>query len=136
MSRYVIGAIAKETGLSAKTIRYYEESGLIPKAERGENGYRLYNEKSVHRLRFVKRARDLGFSVEDVRNLLALWDDEERPSAEVKSVAQRHLNAIEEKIDKLQAMRKTLKHLIAGCHGDERPDCPILDDLASLEDHD
>lgn len=129
----VIGAVARKTGVSAKTIRYYEETGLIPPAERAHNGYRVYGERAIHLLRFVKRARDLGFSVEDVGNLLALWADEHRESAEVKKLAQRHLHAIEEKIEQLMGLRSTLQQLIEHCHGDERPDCPILEDIAGHE---
>lgn len=131
MSRQmVIGAVARETGVSAKTIRYYEETGLLPRARRADNGYRVYGERAIHLLRFVKRARDLGFSVEDVSNLLALWADEQRESAEVKRLAQRHLQTIERKLAQLEGLRATLQRLIAHCHGDQRPDCPILDDLA------
>ena len=126
----VIGEVARRTGVSAKTIRYYEETGLIPPAERARNGYRIYSERAIHLLRFVKRARDLGFSVEDVGNLLALWADDHRESAEVKKLAQRHLHTIEEKIKQLTGLRSTLQQLIEHCHGDQRPVCSILEDLA------
>ena len=116
--------------MSAKTIRYYESTGLIPEAQRAANGYRMYGARAVHLLRFVKRARDLGFTVEQVGELLALWADEARESAEVKKLAQRHLEAIEKKISELENLRKTMRNLIECCHGDERPDCPILEDLA------
>jgi MerR family copper efflux transcriptional regulator len=129
----VIGAVARKTGVPAKTIRYYEETGLIPPAERAPNGYRVYGERAIHLLQFVKRARDLGFSVADVGNLLALWADETRESAEVKKLALRHLHTIEQKIEQLATLRSTLQQLIDHCHGDERPDCPILADLAGHE---
>ena len=123
--------VARRTGVSAKAIRYYEDSGLLPKAERAENGYRIYGVRAVHLLRFVRRARDLGFSINDVGDLLALWADETRESAEVKALAERHLKDIERKIDELKSLRNTLRHLTERCHGDHRPDCPILDDLAA-----
>ncbi|MBL4686464.1 MAG: Cu(I)-responsive transcriptional regulator [Nannocystaceae bacterium] len=129
MSGFTIGELARRTGLPAKTIRYYEETGLIPPAERAGNGYRRYGDRAVHLLRFVKRARDLGFSVHDVGGLLALWGDDTRESAEVKALAARHLADIETKIAGLIGMRDTLRHLVDKCHGDGRPDCPILDDL-------
>ncbi|MCP4448533.1 MAG: Cu(I)-responsive transcriptional regulator [Myxococcales bacterium] len=131
MSLYAIGAVAAQTGVSAKTIRYYESTGLIPPAARASNGYRVYSERAVHLLRFVKRARDLGFSVEQVGNLLALWADEKRESAEVKKLAVAHLEEIEHKIDALQDLRNTTRTLIECCHGEDRPDCPILENLAS-----
>ena len=129
--KMIIGAVARLTGLPAKTIRYYEDTGLIPPAERADNGYRMYGERAIHVLRFVKRARDLGFSVNDVSDLLALWEDERRESADVKRVARRHLDAIERKICELESLRSTLRELVDHCRGDHRPDCPILDDLAA-----
>jgi Cu(I)-responsive transcriptional regulator len=126
-----IGQLAQETGVSAKTIRYYEETGLLPEAERAANGYRVYRERTVHLLRFVKRARDLGFTIDEVASLLALWGDEQRASADVKKLATRHLDDIERKISELKNLRKTMRTLISSCHGDERADCPILDDLAN-----
>ena len=132
MSRpMVIGEVARLTGVPAKTIRYYEDTGLLPRAERAQNGYRVYGDRAVHMLRFIKRSRDLGFSVKDVGNLLALWDDKKRESAEVKELTRRHLKDIEQKIEQLESLRRTLQHLIERCHGDQRPDCPILDELAS-----
>ena len=131
MRHLPIGTVAAQTGVSAKTIRYYESTGLIPQAERATNGYRMYSERAVHLLRFVKRARDLGFSVEQVGALLALWADEKRESAEVKKLAVTHLEEIERKIVALEELRNTMRTLIECCHGDERPDCPILEDLAS-----
>ncbi len=138
MRLFAIGEVAAQTGVSAKTIRYYESTGLIPDAKRAANGYRMYDERAVHILRFVKRARDLGFSVEDVSSLLGLWADEERASSEVKKLAVAHLEEIESKILALEELRATMRSLIDCCHGDERPDCPILENLAQTpekEDH-
>lgn len=124
-----IGAAAKVSGISAKTIRYYESIGLIPPAIRAENGYRHYGEKEVDTLRFIQRARRLGFSVKDVSNLLGLWDDKNRLSADVKSLATRHIDEVEKRIEELQTIRDTLVDLTERCHGDDRPNCPIIDDL-------
>ena len=124
-----IGEIAEKAGLPAKTIRYYEEIGLVA-PQRGENGYRAFSRNDLHRLAFLARARTLGFSIEDCRTLVALWDDEGRASADVKRVAEAHLAHIDEKIAQLRSMRETLGHLVEACHGDERPDCPILKELA------
>lgn len=124
-----IGDIARRTGLPPKTIRYYEEIGLIRPA-RDANGYRVFRDSDAHKLAFLGRARALGFSIEDCRTLLALYEDEARASADVKRVAQEHLGQIEEKIAQLQAMRATLNDLVHACAGDNRPDCPILKDLA------
>jgi Cu(I)-responsive transcriptional regulator len=128
-----IGAIAKRTGLPAKTIRYYESIGLIPPALRSEGNYRTYGEQDLQTLKFVQRARGLGFSVKDVSRLLTLWQDRRRASAEVRRMAQDHVGEIDRKIEELKGMRRTLTHLIERCHGDSRPDCPILDDLAGPE---
>ena len=128
-----IGAIAKRTGLPAKTIRYYESIGLIPPALRSEGNYRTYSEQDLQTLKFVQRARGLGFSVRDVGRLLTLWQDRRRASAEVRRMAQDHVGEIDRKIEELKGMRRTLTHLIERCHGDSRPDCPILDDLAGPE---
>ena len=125
-----IGEAAARSGVTAKTIRYYESVGLIPAATRTDGGYRDYDDNDVQTLRFVHRARGLGFSVREVGDLLALWRDRDRASADVKAVAARHVAAIERKIDELSAMRRTLGDLMARCHGDDRPECPILDDLA------
>lgn len=125
-----IGAAARQSGVPAKTIRYYESVGLISAAERTAAGYRVYGQHDVETLRFVQRARSLGFSVEDVGNLLALWQDRARSSAEVKALARRRVTDIDRKIAELTEMRATLKDLMRRCHGDQRPDCPILNGLA------
>ncbi|PBS12635.1 Cu(I)-responsive transcriptional regulator [Lysobacteraceae bacterium NML93-0792] len=125
-----IGEAAKFSGLSAKMIRYYEQIGLIPKATRSEAGYRNYSSPDVHSLRFIRRARDLGFSVEQISELLLLWRDRDRASADVKAMALAHAAGLKAKVAELQAMTQTLEHLADHCHGDDRPDCPILADLA------
>ena len=127
-----IGEAAAASGVSAKMIRYYEQIGLIQAAARTESGYRVYSAKDVETLRFIRRARDLGFSVEEMGTLLALWQDKARESADVKRVALQHVAEIEKRIQELEGMARTLRHLAGHCHGDERPDCPILDDLATL----
>jgi Cu(I)-responsive transcriptional regulator len=124
-----IGEAAESTGLPAKTIRYYEEIALIRPARRA-NGYRDYDNADVHRLRFLQRARRLGFSIDDCRQLLSLYDDKARASAEVKALAQQRVTEIETRIAELASLKTTLRHLVAACHGDDRPDCPILEDLA------
>jgi Cu(I)-responsive transcriptional regulator len=126
-----IGEAARGSGVSAKMIRHYESIGLLPKAQRTEAGYRLYDATEVHALRFIHRARSLGFPLETIRQLLALWRDRRRSSASVKKLALAHVDDLETKIAEMQGMVKTLKHLAHHCHGDERPDCPILEDLAS-----
>lgn len=125
-----IGELARRTNSTAKTIRYYESIGLMPKPTRAENGYRYYGDRDLHRLRFILRARSLGFSVEDVRDLLALYDDQGRASRDVKAMALSQVDRIEAKIKELRTMQRTLLRLAESCHGDERPDCPILVDLA------
>jgi MerR family transcriptional regulator, copper efflux regulator len=125
-----IGQAAKLSGVSAKMIRYYEQIGLISKAIRSDAGYRHYCESEVHSLRFIRRARDLGFSVEQISTLLVLWRDRDRASADVKAMALSHATGLKAKIAELQAMVQTLEHLADHCHGNERPDCPILADLA------
>ncbi len=128
-----IGAAARASGVSAKMIRYYEETGLLPAAGRSANGYRVYTAADVHVLGFIRRARSLGFSVPQIGALVRLWQDKERASAEVKAIAEAHVAALEAKASELQAMAGTLRHLAAHCHGDARPDCPILEDLAGAE---
>jgi len=122
--------VANVSQLPAKTIRYYEDIGLLMPS-RAANGYRRYTQRDLHKLVFIGRARSLGFTIQDCRTLLSLYDDKGRASADVKQVAQEHLGRIEQKISELQAMRRTLKDLISSCRGNHRPDCPILDDLAS-----
>ena len=130
MSAINIGEAAKATGVSAKMIRHYELVDLFTPAYRTEAGYRKYAEKDVHTLRFIRRARDLGFSIEQIRELLALWLDRKRPSRQVKAFAQAHLQELERKLQELQAMKASLEHLVRCCHGDDRPECPIIDSLA------
>ena len=125
-----IGDVARRSGLPAKTIRYYEEIGLI-RPQRGQNGYRAFREADLHKLAFLGRARALGFSIEDCRRLLALYEDGHRESAQVKQLAEDHLRQIDRKIAQLQSMRDTLFDLVLACRGDDRPDCPILTDLAA-----
>ncbi|KRW58480.1 Cu(I)-responsive transcriptional regulator [Pseudomonas sp. TTU2014-080ASC] len=126
-----IGQAARRSGLSAKMIRYYESIDLLPAARRTDSGYRLYTEQDLHRLAFIKRSRDLGFSLADVGQLLALWEDRQRASADVKALAQGHIDELERKINELSSLRDTLKDLIQHCQGNDRPDCPILKDLES-----
>lgn len=125
-----ISEAAARAGLPTKTIRYYEEIGLVAPARRRDNGYRDYGERDVHMLRFLSRARGLGFSVADCRALVALYADTSRKSAEVKKIALNRVSDIDTKISELHAMRATLIELAENCHGDDRPDCPIIDDLA------
>jgi MerR family copper efflux transcriptional regulator len=129
-----IGEIAARSGMPPKTIRYYESVGLIPEARRTDGGYRVYDVRDLRILRFIHRARDLGFSVKDVGELLALWRDPHRSSAEVKDLARAHVADIDRKIAELRAMRRAVLDLMERCHGDERPDCPIIDDLAGPAD--
>jgi len=129
-----IGEVARRSGVPAKTIRYYESIGLIPRAGRTAAGYRSYGPGELETLRFIRHARGLGFSVEDVGELVALWRDRDRSSADVKAVAARHVERIERKVAELEAMRATLHHLMARCHGDERPDCPIIEELAAPDE--
>ncbi|WP_127903819.1 Cu(I)-responsive transcriptional regulator [Solirhodobacter olei] len=124
-----IAEVARRSGLPPKTIRYYEEIGLIRPARSG-NGYRAFAEADLHKLAFLGRARSLGFSIEECRTLLALWEDRARASADVKRIARQHLSAIDAKIAELEGMRATLANLVSCCAGDDRPDCPILADLA------
>ncbi|MGX5636880.1 Cu(I)-responsive transcriptional regulator [Brevundimonas diminuta ATCC 11568] len=124
-----IGQAARASGVSAKMIRYYEQTGLIPKADRKESGYRDYSDADVHRFRFIRRARDLGFSVAEIQDLLSLWNDRSRQSADVKRIASTHIEELNARIASLKQMSDTLQTLIACCAGDDRPDCPILADL-------
>jgi len=125
-----IGQAAKASGISAKMIRYYESIGLIAAPVRTESGYRVYGDNDVHTLRFIARARDLGFSVEQMSDLLTLWRDRSRASGDVKAIALGHIEELERKARALQEMSNTLRHLAEHCHGDTRPDCPILEELA------
>ncbi|HET8995434.1 MAG TPA: Cu(I)-responsive transcriptional regulator [Acetobacteraceae bacterium] len=126
-----IGEAAQRSGVPAKTIRYYESIGLIGPAERSENHYRSYSDGDVATLRLVGRARRLGFSIEDLKNLVALYRDRGRASADVKALAQLHIGRLDRKLAELQTVRAALAHLVERCHGDERPDCPILDELGA-----
>ena len=128
-----ISQAAKASGLTPRMIRHYESIGLLPSAERSAAGYRRYNDRDLHTLRFIHRARTLGFSIEQIGHLLALWHNRERSSAEVKALVKEHLLELEEKIEGLQAMHDSLAHLADCCRGDSRPDCPILDNLAEDE---
>ncbi len=125
-----IGEAAKASGVSAKMIRHYEEVGLFPQARRTQAGYRQYSGNEVQTLRFVRRARDLGFSIGQIGDLLALWQDRKRPSRQVKALAEAHIRELDEKLREIQEMRATLEHLVHCCRGDDRPDCPILESLA------
>lgn len=124
-----IGEASAASGVSAKMIRYYEDAGLVPPAERSASGYRIYGDADVHRLRFIRRARDLGFQVAEIADLLGLWNDRSRRSADVKLLAQAHIADLEGRIAKLRQMADTLQTLSDCCAGDHRPDCPILDGL-------
>ena len=125
-----IGQAAAASGVTPKMIRHYESLGLLPAAARTDAGYRQYDAATLHQLRFIRRARDLGFGLDEIAELLALWGDRRRASAEVKALAARHVADLQQRIERMQAMQRTLKHLVHACHGDDRPDCPILDDLA------
>mgnify|MGYP000539459146 CR=1 FL=1 len=126
-----IGGAAQASGVSAKMIRHYEAIGLIAKPARTFSGYRTYSESDIHSLRFIKQARNLGFSMKQIALLLSLWQNRTRPSREVKSIALQHIQELDEKIREMQAMKATLERLTRHCHGDERPDCPILAELAA-----
>lgn len=126
-----IGQAAKTSGLSAKMIRYYESINLLPVAHRTDAGYRLYRQDDLHTLAFIKRSRDLGFSLEEVGKLLTLWQDRGRASADVKSLARQHVTGLNQKIAEMTALRDTLQDLVEHCQGNDRPDCPILKDLES-----
>src|SRR5687767_4587808 len=126
-----IGQAAAQSGVSAKMIRHYEDLGLMPKVRRTESNYRRYEATDVHTLRFIKRSRDLGFSMAEIRELVGLWQNKGRSSAAVKNIAGRHIAELKEKIARLKAMVDTLEHLSRHCRGDHRPDCPILEDLSA-----
>ncbi len=125
-----IGAASKASGVSVKMIRHYQAIGLLPRAARTLANYRVYGQNDAHVLRFIRRARDLGFSMEDIKELLGLWQNKSRSSAAVKTIAGKHIDELTRKIDELKSMVATLQHLSKHCHGDHRPDCPILDDLS------
>lgn len=128
---YNIGDAAKASGVSAKMIRHYEAIGLIEEARRTESGYRLYTEQNVQVLQFIHRGRELGFSLEQIADLLALWQDKNRASSDVRALALQHIDELDRKIEQMQSMRQTLVKLTRSCHGDKRSDCPILEDLAN-----
>ena len=129
-TRMNIGQAAAVSGVSAKMIRHYESVGLFPEAARTESGYRQYAAREVNTLRFIRQSRDLGFSIEQIRELLGLWQNRRRPSRQVKALAEAHIQELEQKLQELQAMKATLEHLAHCCHGDDRPDCPIIESLA------
>ena len=126
-----IGIAAQRAGVSARMVRHYESLGLLPPVARTDSGYRQYTEADVHALRFIRRARDLGFSMAEIATLLGLWQDKARASSQVKSIAQAHINDLNTRIADMQAMQRSLQSLVQCCHGDQRPECPILDDLAA-----
>jgi Cu(I)-responsive transcriptional regulator len=125
-----IGEAAKASGVSAKMIRHYESVGLFPQALRTDAGYRQYSAREVNTLRFIRQSRDLGFSIEQIRELLGLWQNRRRPSRQVKALAQAHLQELEQKLHELNELKTALEHLVHCCHGDDRPECPILESLA------
>ena len=129
-TRMNIGQAAAVSGVSAKMIRHYESVGLFPEAARTESGYRQYTVREINTLRFIRQSRDLGFSIEQIRELLGLWQNRRRPSRQVKALAEAHIQELEQKLQELQAMKATLEHLAHCCHGDDRPDCPIIESLA------
>ena len=126
-----IGEAARRAGVSARMVRHYESLGLLPQVGRTGSGYRQYTEADVHALRFIGRARGLGFSMEEIRELMGLWQNQARASSQVKRIAQAHIDDLAERIAAMQAMQRTLQSLVQCCHGDQRPECPILDDLAA-----
>ncbi|TCS37072.1 MerR family copper efflux transcriptional regulator [Paucimonas lemoignei] len=130
-----IGEAAAATGVSAKMIRYYESIHLLAPSKRTDSNYRTYGDKDLHNLRFIKRARTLGFSLDQIRELLSLWQDSGRASADVKAIAQAHVAELQKRIDELTEMRDTLSHLAHACSGDNRPDCPILQGLAEADEN-
>ncbi len=134
MAHLQIGQAAKRADVSTKMVRHYESLGLLPVVARTESGYRQYSERDVHTLRFIKRARTLGFSMAEISELLTLWQDKRRSSASVKRIAASHVADLDRRIDELSTMKRSLQTLVDCCHGDHRPDCPILDELG--QDHD
>lgn len=129
-----IGEAARRAGVSARMVRHYESLGLLPPVGRTDSGYRQYTEAEVHALRFIRRARDLGFAMHEITELLGLWQDKARASSQVKRIAQAHIDDLATRIAAMQAMQRSLQSLVRCCHGDQRPDCPILDDLAAACD--
>lgn len=127
-----IGDAARQSGVSAKMLRHYESLGLLANVARTDSGYRLYTAADVHTLRFIKRSRDLGFSMLEIAELVNLWQNHSRASASVKQIAQKHLESLAQRIEGMQAMQRSLQTLLQHCHGDDRPDCPILDDLSGV----
>ena len=125
-----IGEAAQQSGVSAKMLRHYESLGLLGAVARTDSGYRLYSPADVHTLRFIKRCRDLGFSMAEIAELVGLWQNRRRASSSVKRIAQKHVDELAQRIEAMQSMQRTLATLVGCCHGDDRPDCPILDDLA------
>ncbi|OOG41859.1 Cu(I)-responsive transcriptional regulator [Polaromonas sp. A23] len=125
-----IGEAARQSGVSAKMVRHYESLGLLPQVHRSDSGYRQYTEAEVHTLRFIKRARDLGFSMAEIAELVSLWQNRRRASASVRRIAQKHADDLAQRIAAMQSMQQTLAHLVHCCQGNDRPECPILDDLA------
>ncbi|MBI3155575.1 MAG: Cu(I)-responsive transcriptional regulator [Burkholderiales bacterium] len=125
-----IGQAATASGVTPKMIRHYESLGLLPRVARSGSGYRIYDDRALHTLRFIRRAREMGFGLDEIAALLTLWGNRRRASAEVKALAARHVAALQARIERMQAMQRTLQQLVDACHGDGRPDCPILDDLA------
>lgn len=128
-----IGQAAKASGVSAKMIRHYEQVGLLPRARRTYSGYRQYSQTDLHTLRFIRHARDLGFSIKQITELVSLWQNRRRPSSKVKALAQAHIEELERKAAETLAMKRTLEHLVHCCHGDDRPDCPILETLSASD---
>lgn len=130
-AQVAIGTAARRAGVSPRMVRHYESLGLLAPVARTEAGYRQYSEADIHALRFIRRARDLGFSMPEIATLLGLWQDKQRASASVKQIAQTHIDDLQQRIAAMQAMQRTLAQLVSCCAGDARPDCPILDDLAA-----
>jgi MerR family copper efflux transcriptional regulator len=128
--RFNIGSAAARSGVSAKMVRHYESLGLLPPVARTDSGYRQYGEREVHTLRFIRRARNLGFSMAEIAELLKLWQNRRRSSADVKRIALSHAADLDRRIEEMTAMKRTLEQLAKACHGDQRPDCPIIDELA------